>query len=253
MENNENNIQESNSLKKLKMLGASTTEDIHLKSDAEVKGKFWDNVWYRHKWAIIFVGIGVIMLIILAIMIATDDKKDMNIIYVGPEYVLHKVEAMNEKLGMMCDDYDGNGEIIVNFPTLIYQNEEQREQLKKLDPDKLITTQANNEALGQFQAQLMSGELVIYLIDPALYETNAKGLCVPLNEILGEGYTLKDGVAYDDRAVNFAKTDFAIHFSDFDVLPNDTLMCIVKTVNTDSEFYEDSCDFFKKIIDFKAS
>lgn len=250
MENNENNIQESNSLKKLKMLGESTTEEIHLKSDSEVKGNFWANLWYQHKWAIILGSIAVIMLVILIFMLANDKKEDVNIIYVGPEPVIHKVGEMTEKLNLICDDYDGDGEIVLNFPTIIYQNEEQREKLKDTHPEKLITTQANAEALGQFQAQLMSGALIIYLLDPELYESSAKPLCVPLSEILGDTSGLDEGLLYDDRAINFSKTTFAIRYEEFDILPSDTVMCIVKTVNTDKELYANSCDLFKSIVEF---
>ena len=28
-------------------------ENIHLKSDAEVKGAFWPNLWFKYKWVII--------------------------------------------------------------------------------------------------------------------------------------------------------------------------------------------------------
>ncbi len=250
MENNENNIQESNSLKKLKMLGESTAEDIHLKSDSEVKGNFWANLWYQHKWAIILGGVALIMLVVLIFMLANDKKEDVNIIYVGPEPVIHKVGEMTEKIGLICDDYNGDGEVVLNFPTIIYQNEAQREKLKDTHPEKLITTQANADALGQFQAQLMSGALTIYLLDPELYENSAKSLCVPLSEILGDTSGLKEGLVYDDRAISFSKTTFAIRYEEFDVLPADTVMCIVKTVNTDKELYANSCDLFKSIVEF---
>jgi hypothetical protein len=250
MENNENNIQESNSLRKLKMLGGSTSENIHLESDKEVKGDFWSNLWYQHKWAIILGSIAVIMLVVLIFMLANDKKEDLNIMYVGPEPVIHKVEEMSEKLSNICDDYDGDGEIVLNFPTLIYQTDAQRQKLKDTHPEKLITPQANSDALGQFQAQLMSGALTIYLLDPELYEQSAKSLCVPISEILGDTSTLKDGIVYDDRAINFSKTTFAIRYDEFDILPSDTVMCVVKTVNTDSDLFENSCDFFKSIVEF---
>ena len=45
----ENSVGESASAKRLRMLGDSVSEDIHLKSDEEVKGAFWPNLWFKYK------------------------------------------------------------------------------------------------------------------------------------------------------------------------------------------------------------
>lgn len=256
MENNENRHTpeptESNSARRIRLLGDTSSEDIHLKSDAEVKGSFWDNIWYRNKWAIIFGAIALVMFIILGFTLCGDEPEDLNIMYVGPEYVLHKVELMSGDLALVCDDYDGNGEVKINFATLIHQSPQQREEYAKNNPEKLIAPNANKEALGQFEMQTMSGELVIYLIDPYLYDLRLKGsgACVPVSEILG--YEPSERLTYDKGALYFSKTDFATYFDSFDVLPMDTLICVVKTVNTDSDMYANSVDMFKSIVEFKA-
>ena len=259
MENNENKHlteqNESNSAKRLRMLGDTTSEDIHLKSDDEVKGSFWANLWYQRKWAIIIGGITLLLLIGLTFTLCHDTKSDMNIIYVGPNYDLSlpdKLEAMNQKLELICPDYDGNGEVVVNSPTLIYKSPEQLEAYKKANPNRDLSAmdKANNDAYNQFAGQIMSGELAIYLIDPYLYNQMAKTACVPLAEILG--YECDDRLKYDDKAIYFCKTDFAIYFDEFDDVPSDTLMCIVKTINTDDDFFADSCDYFKKIVEFEV-
>ncbi len=260
MENNENKNtlpeqNESNSAKRLRMLGDSTSEDIHLKSDEAVKGSFWGNLWYQGKWAIILGGIALVMLIILGFTLCHDSSRDMNIIYVGPNYDVsyaENVTAMNEKLSLICPDYDGDGEIIVNSPNIIYKSPEQLEAYKKQNPNRDLSAmeRANAEAYNQFASQIMSGELAIYLIDPYLYENMAKQACVPLAEVLG--YETDEGLKYDDKAIYFSKTDFAIYFDEFDEIPADTLMCVVKTVNTDDDFFADSCDYFKRIVEFSA-
>lgn len=258
MENNNANIpeqNESNSAKRIRMLGDSMSESIHLESDADVKGDFWANVWYRNKWAIIFGSIGAIMLIVLFILVANRSKNDMKIMYTGPEYVLAKVEGMTDKLTQLCPDYDENGEVSVALPTITYLNEEQREKVKTdiVDAyDRAKIDSANIESLNQFELQLMSGDIVIYLLDPELYELKAKSVCLPLSEVLG--YEVSDEIKYDESAIVFSKTDFAIYFDDFDKLPADTVMCVAgKSINVNSDFLEDSKDFFKKIVEFKIN
>ncbi len=251
MENQENNQQtESNSAKRLKMLGDSMEEDIHKESDKEVKGDFWGNVWYRNKWAIIFGGIGLVILLVLCLTLCGKEKTDMSIMYVGPEYLVHKAEGINEKFEMITDDYNDDGEVNSSFPTLVYQTPEQIEKLKKENPEKIIPAKDNNNALAQFQTQVMGGEIVIYLIDPNLYE-NLANASQDVSEILG--YELSSDMMYNDNAVYFAKTDFAKYFEEFSSIPEDTIMCVIKTVGTDEDFYNSSVDMFKKIIEFKAN
>ena len=78
----------------------------------------------------------------------------------------------------------------------------------------------------------------------------AKTACVPLWDVLG--YECDESLKYDEKAIYFCKTDFAIYFDEFDDVPQDTLMCVVKTINTDDDFFADSCDYFKRIVEFKA-
>ena len=259
MENNENKHipeqNESNSAKRLRMLGDTTTEDIHLKSDEGVKGDFWANLWYQRKWAIIIGGITLLLLIALTFTLCHDKKNDMNIIYVGPNYDLSyndKLMAMNEKFALICPDYDENGEVSVSSPVLIYKSPEQLEAYKKANPNRDLSAmdKANNDAYNQFAGQIMSGELSIYLIDPYLYKQMARTACVPISEVLG--YECDESLKYDEKAIYFCKTDFATYFDEFDGVPEDTLMCVVKTVNTDDDFFADSCDYFKRIVEFKA-
>ena len=53
-ESTENKV-ESNNAMRLRMLGDNAGENIHLKSDAEVKGAFWPNLWFKYKWVIIII------------------------------------------------------------------------------------------------------------------------------------------------------------------------------------------------------
>ena len=261
MENNENkNIvpeqNESNSAKRIRMLGGETSENIHLESDKAVKGNFWENVWYRHKWAIILGGAALAMILILCLSMCRTEKKDINIIYIGPEYDVSYVEnldAMKEKFQLICPDYDENGESEVGVPNMICRSPEQLDKYAQENPnfDMGPMRTENSKTLETFSAQLMSGQLTIYLMDPYFYDNYAKQACVPISEILG--YEADSELLYNEKAIYFSKTEFAKHFSEFDVLPDDTLMCVVKTVNTDTKLFENSCDYVKRVVEFEPA
>lgn len=245
-------VLESNSAKRLKMLGDDISEDIHLESDKTVKGDFWANVWYRNKWAIIFGAIAVVLVVILCFTLCGREKTDIKIMYVGPEK-LHSEDndasALSSKFSLLCEDYDGNGEISLSVPSITCQGDKKRAELEQNEPNKVLSDKANKENLQQFETQIMTGEFVIYLIDAELYELKAKIASVKMSEVLG--YEPSTEIKYDDKAIYFSKTAFAQHFTEFEALPEDTLLCVVRTETTDKELFENSCDYVKKIIEFK--
>lgn len=246
MEENKNEVNEqSNAAKRLEGLGVSMDENIHLESDKAVKGDFWGNIWYRNKWAIIIGAVALVMLIILCFALCGKETPDLNIMYVGPVYMVDKADSIEARLKELYPDYEGE----IGFPTLIYQSEEERERLAKEDPERLMPVKENQNALAQFQMQAMGGEMVIYLIDPSLYE-NIEGACLDISELLG--YELDAELVYNEYAINFSKTDFAKYFDEFSTLPEDTIMCVVKTQFTDDDNFSSSVELFKKIVAFEA-
>ena len=247
MENKENKpqINESNAAKRLEGLGVSMDENIHLESDKAVKGSFWGNIWYRNKWAIIIGSIMLVTVIVLCFALCGKDTPELNVMYVGPTYMVNNAESCAQRLNEIYAEYEDE----IGFPTLVYQSEEERERLKKEAPERLLNESENLNALNQFQMQAMGGEIVIYLIDPALY-MHLEGACTKISDVLG--YELSDELMYNDYAVNFSKTDFAKYFDEFDALPENTIVCIVKTAFTSDENYSSSCELFKKIVEFQA-
>ena len=248
MENKNENKNESNSAKKIRMLGVDSSEDIHLESDKEVKGNVVKNFWYRNKWFVVIGAVFLVVFIILAIQLLHKDEYDMKIVYAGPEYILTNVPDYSEKLKYAFDDHNGDGEKLLGFATIRYQTDAQREALvKNNEREKLISSDANLNALTQFETQIMSGEVCVYLIDPYLYEKRAKLACVSLSEIMGG--EVDSNIVYDENAIYFKRTEFASYLG-FNELPDDTLLCIVQTVGTDDELMENSKEFFKKIVNF---
>ncbi len=253
MENkNSESINESNSAKRLKMLGDSTSEDIHLESDKEVKGSFWGNIWYRHKWAIIMLAIALVIVLLLSLTLCGREKYDVKIMYVGPKYMASNAGVIGERLQGVCEDYDGDGEARLLFSTLVYQTPEQMEILAKEDPSKVLMAKDNNSALEQFQTQAMGGAVVVFFIDPALYETFAPDALVKIEDAIG--YAPDQALLYEgnEYALDLSRTDIVKYFPELSELPKDTIACVVKTVGTDDAHYEASCAWLKRLIEFKA-
>ena len=248
-ENNKTDIGESNNAKRLRMLGDSTGENIHLKSDEEVKGEFWPNFWFKYKWHVIIISAFVFIFLIFGIQLLTATKYDVTIMYTGPKYVVNIQDKFQEAFDSFAEDYNEDGEIHTVFTTLVYMTPEQREEAAKGNENDLMAlNKANQENYQAFKSQIMSGKVVFYLLDPSMYEDYAE-VFANVSDILG--YTPDSSLLYSEKAVYLKQTHFGKHFDCFKNLPDDTLICIMdKHVFSDEEELSAAKDLFINIMKF---
>ena len=104
---------------------------------------------------------------------------------------------------------------------------------------------------------MMSGEYVILLVDRAQYDNILdSGAIVPLADLF-DADKIPD-CAYDDSSIVFSETPFAQFFNATDVLPEDTLLCVLQA-SENSIFkgkdkaetqYRQQLMLYKKMINF---
>ncbi len=223
--NTDNNLGESNNARRLRMLGDDAGENIHLKSDAEVKGAFWPNLWFKHKWAIIIVSVFFITFLILFIQFLTRTKYDIHVVYAGPKYLANFQDQYIEALVPVAADGNGDGEVNVAFSTIVYLTPEQQKEVAGGNKNNEIAMQqANKESHQDFQDLMMSGSMAFFLLDPSLYEEYSDAFG-NVSEILG--YEVDSELLYADNAVYFKKTEYAKNITAFNNLPNDTILCVM--------------------------
>ena len=108
-----------------------------------------------------------------------------------------------------------------------------------------------------FTELMMSGEYVILLVDRAQYDNILdSGAIVPLADLF-DADKIPD-CAYDDSSIVFSETPFAQFFNATDVLPEDTLLCVLQA-SENSIFkgkdkaetqYRQQLMLYKKMINF---
>ena len=242
---------ESNEAMRQRMLGIENDEEIH-GSEAEIKkGNFLSNIWYRYKWAIIIISAFVLIFVIVGVQMAKKDKSDITVMYAGPKYVTSDIySSVTGSLTEIMKDYNGDGEKKILFSTVTYQTEEQRKESVK-DHDvygKVMSDAANKESLDLFMNQIMSGQVVIYLLDPFFYEMY-EGNFMKVEDLLG--YKPNESIMCGENGVYLKKTEFAKYMGGFEDLPDDTVICIMsKLVTTKDDLQENSIDLFKAILNF---
>lgn len=250
-ENKNINTDESNNAKRLRMLGDDSSEDIHLKSDAEVKGAFWPNFWFRYKWYVIIISAFVLIFTVFLIQGLNTKKYDVGVLYAGPTYAVDIQNDIANAFKDFAKDTNGDGEKYVLVSTNVYMNEEQQiEAANGNKYDQMALYSANIQAYKDFQQQMLAGNIIVCLMDPSLFE-DYKEAFSDVSDILG--YEPDSSLMYAENAINFQKTDFAKSYECFKRLPKDTLLCIMTTHQlTPDAAREVSIDLFKAVVNFEA-
>ncbi len=264
-EGNETQVEqnESNAARRIRLLGMDEGDKIHDDGAAIKKGDFMANFWYQHKWGFIISVLFIIIGVFFITSIASQPDYDMYIAYAGPLYPNYETHSAIEKaFSDMCKDYNGDGEKLVNFASITYQNDEQRKQTAEEMKDNYGVVQHTNEnykALTSIQSQMLSGTVAIYLMDEALYKQYEAGM-VKIADLIGEDTELGKEVFAGESGVYFKRTDFYYHLYATEWgralknLPDDTVLCILpQLVTIDEDMYKDSLSLIKSILEFSLA
>jgi hypothetical protein len=183
----------------------------------------------------------------------------MYIAYAGPLYTDGETKiAIEYAFGEMSEDYNGDGEKLLNYAGITYQNEEQRKQTAEQMKESygiVQNTHANYEALDTIRSQMMSGTVAIYLMDKALYKEYEASM-LDLTELVGHG--LDESIMAGKSGVYFKQTDFFYFMyateegRALNNLPSDTVLCILPCLATmDDEMHANSVKIIKSILEFE--
>lgn len=226
----EHEIPESAAARRIKALGLDNTPngDSASGDGAAVRGSFWDNFWYHHKWKTIIISVSLVVLLICTLQMCTRESYDVYLMYAGPGYLTpNETRSAQDAVKQIMPDYNGDGQRGVMLTVFNYLNpaqiEEKMAQAEADGVDLSVDQLGNAAVLNQFDMEVMSGESVIYLLDPALYESiRYAGGLIPLSEI----FETVPAAAIDECGIRFGDTDYAKSFSIFENLPEDTVLCI---------------------------
>lgn len=234
---NQDGIEESAAARVLRGLGDDCAPPPPPPDQEPEHVGFWENFWYHHKWKTIVIAFLLITLTVATVQTCSRETPDVYLLYAGPAYLTpNEARAFQDAVAQVMDDYNGDGERGVMLTDFNYLTEAQiDEKLAQAEADGVelvIDYSGNANARERFDLEIMAGESVICLLDPALYaNVKSAGGLLPLSEVL-------DGIppsAIDDTGIRFAETDFARYFTAAHVLPEDTVLCI-RRVSTMAAF-----------------
>ena len=253
-ENNSPEIHESNEAKRQRLLGVENNIKIHDEEEKIKKGKFWSNLWFNHKWKIIIASFFLVVFLILVPQCMLKEKNDINVSYFGPVYItgtLHK-ELQNAICSVM-EDYNGDGEIRLNFTTVTYQGKSGISNTKENENifGAVLSAQANKEAHDGMTYQINSGHVSFYIMSKEVFN-EFKGYFLTVRDILGQDYQIDDEMIYNLKGLEISKTNFAkVNTGLSSILTSDTVICVEKNALTDNWELENAKKLFKAILEME--
>lgn len=183
-----------------------------------------DNFWYHYKWPTIFVIVATIIVLVCTLQFCQRKEYDFRYIYAGPAEISHEEsEAICEALTALSTGGQFSSPR-VGFNAYFLMTPAQIEEMNAaLRPEGKEVNQAlvNNNA-EVFGDEVMAGEVFIFLLDPAWYESQKSAGFLDVRTFLPNA---PDAALYDASALYLSKTVLG-DVPAFDVLPEDTLVVI---------------------------
>lgn len=220
-----------------------------------------DNFWYHYKWHTIFIAFFVVLFTICTVQCAMKDDPDAMILYSGPEVMSAEGKTvLGSALATRLDgDPNGDGSKIVSLTDIVILSDEQikeKENEAKEEGSVLYYDPTQRAgAIDQVKKWLLSGQMMIAILDPFVYQqlsmVESANLFVPLTEIFG---TLPES-AYNEYAISMDKLDLVEYNADLKTAFSGTVICLVRptVVSTfDTSWYERHLDFFRRIVTYEV-
>lgn len=200
----------------------------------KVNGGFFgwlENFWYHYKWHFIGITAALVVLFVCTLQMCSKEKNDIVIVYSGSAYLTEtEVEELEGLMEVVIPaDHDGDGEKNVAFKNFLIWSEDQIKDIEsntdtdghRYNVDKSYIT-AQNKSYEQY---LLTGESSVYLLEGWLYESLKSGDRLLTLDTLGEEYA---ALSEDGYGILIGDLTLYENYGVFKILPEDTVLCIMK-------------------------
>ena len=197
-----------------------------------------ENIWYHYKYVILIALAALIMIGVATFQMVTRKDPDVFIYHASTRGL--SLASQDSFLGAMrsvASDYNGDGEVVVDFKEDIYI------------PNEVKTSENAMTATESFNHELAYGECLIYIMDRSFFNGNKQFMAdlsdvldeVPEYAIDGRGILLKDLPGYNKLA----------GLGDFE---DESYLCLrAKKRGMNEDYYAQHEDFFKKLVEYTGN
>ena len=214
-----------------------------------------ENFWYHNKWTVIGV---VAFLVIFCVCIAQScsrEEDDIVLLYTGPHLLSVQERAQIEEVmtGVMPSDFDENGEKALGLISYNVYSKTQIEDFLAANPTATFDTARNSEDLKLHQSYIKTGESMIYLLDPWLYESLRDDPNQPLQKLSDVLSGPPQGALADGYGVRLGDTALYEQYEVMKALPADTVICLSRPYamgkSSKEKYYAREKEMFAAMVD----
>ena len=187
------------------------------------------NFWYHYKWHSIAALVAILVLVVCVLQFCQREEYDAYILYAGSYSIgrtsengdIPEIVDINSNLQKIAEDFDGNGDITINFNNYYYlSNDEANER------DDVNTNLLASDTKG-LSSVLEHSEYYLLFISKAVYEQYHKvgdnDLFLDLTSYASYNCDVE---FYAPNAILLSSLDIDTTFPALSNLPDDTLICI---------------------------
>ncbi len=220
--------------------------------------KWLDNFWYHYKWHTLIITFFAAILVIGVVQMAKKTDPDITLLYAGPAILTEEgIEELEKTFASaLSSDTNGDGEKVVRATNVVLLSDEQLKEKQEeaaAEGDSLYyDVSLRSSAFEQIKNWLITGEMLLCLLDPYVYERFAgQDLFMPLADILDE---IPES-AHDAYSIDFSKTEFGRFYTALEPVAEGALLCLVKptylaNIKTEGERYQAHVALVKEILSF---
>ena len=186
------------------------------------------NFFYHYKWHTLFAAVLVIAIVICSLQFCGREKYDAYVLYAGSKNIgrtakdgdVAEISTVISSLRRVTDDFDGNGEISLNFTNYYFLSAEEAAGANDVNEALLANDRKSLSSVFEHS------EYYLCFISTAVYEqyhnVGGEELFISLTEFKEKN---EDAVFYSDSAILLSSTPLS-KLPAIKDLPSDTLICI---------------------------
>ena len=178
------------------------------------------NFWYHNKWTVIIVAFFACVVLVCTLQMINKDKQDVTVLYGTTEYLDAQERAafLSAVQSLLPEDYDKDGhKTVAMVDYQIFSEQELYEEIETEVDGEMITvkvekvaTHWNADQYSSMQNAVKTGEYSLCFASPYVYEK------------------LLAGYAVEGKTVRLGDTDFYRYNEALWVLPEDTVVCLLR-------------------------
>ena len=234
--------------------------NLRLTSSSPVASKL-SNFWYYHKWKVIIIGFFVIVLVVGIVQMLTKEESDNSVIIAVPADIeQEQIDAIDKILtSFLPNDTDGNGTKALDIYFYPIYNEDELNAANTSETDEegnyvaKVSPQYNVQKSEEYRDYLQTGGCSVLIVSEDLYsKLKGSDRVLPLENVFGE--SLPKGAMSDGCGIRLGDTYVYEYYSELQVLPEGTVICLLRSyfmgASSDEDVYECSKKLFSNIVSF---